>query len=109
MTFRTTLLMAVALCFSVGTLSAWAGGKGSSNADCNAQAAGKSGAEREAFMDACMGKGSVSAPAQSPAATSAPAQQNNKSACQAEAQSRGLNGNERKTFMADCLSNSGGH
>ncbi|MEZ5463420.1 PsiF family protein [Dokdonella sp.] len=107
MTFRTTLLMAVALCFSVAAFCAWAGGKGSSNADCNAQAAGKSGAEREASMQACMGKSSAAAPSQSPAATSA--QQGNKSACQAEAQSRGLTGNERKNFMADCMSNSGGH
>lgn len=107
MTFRTTLLIAFALCIPAGALDAWAAGKASHNMDCNAQAAGKSGAERETFMEACMARNKAGTSAQ--ATAPAPGQQGDRSACQAEAQSQGLQGNERKAFMADCLSNSGGH
>lgn len=107
MTFRTRLLITVALCFCIGMLEVLAGGKGSSSMDCNAQAAGKSGAERDAIIEACMARNNSTAPVTNSAPASS--QQDNKGACQAEAQSLGLQGSERQTFMADCLAASGGN
>lgn len=109
MSIRSALLTGLALCCSMASLAALAGGKGSNTMDCNAQAAGKSDAEREAFLEACMAGNNASMPAQKQAAASPSAQPGNKSACQTEAQSRGLQGNERKDFMAACMDGSGGH
>jgi hypothetical protein len=61
---------------------------------CNADAAGKKGDERKAFMKTCLS----AAPAK-PAAT---AQQQKMKTCNAEA--AGKKGDERKAFMKTCLS-----
>lgn len=61
---------------------------------CNAQAAGKKGDERKAFMKNCL---SASAPASAPMT-----QQEKMKACNAQA--AGKKGDERKAFMKDCLS-----
>jgi psiF repeat len=64
---------------------------------CNAQAAGKKGDERKAFMKQCL---SAAAPA---AAASGPmTQQEKMKACNAQA--AGKKGDERKAFMKQCLS-----
>lgn len=61
---------------------------------CNAQAAGKKGDERKAFMSACL-KGETPAPAK------AMTQQEKMKACNKEA--KGKKGDERKAFMSECL------
>ena len=69
---------------------------------CNADAKGKSGAERKTFMKECLG-GKTSAAA---AAASAPATQQDKmKLCNVDA--KGKSGAERKAFMKECLSNKG--
>jgi hypothetical protein len=66
---------------------------------CNAEAKGKTGDERKAFMKECLS-------AKKAAATSAKtAQQEKMKACNAEAKTKALSGDERKKFMSGCLSN----
>jgi hypothetical protein len=66
---------------------------------CNAEAAGKKGDERKAFMKECLS-------AKKEAATSAKTTQQEKmKACNAEAKTKALAGDERKKFMSSCLSN----
>ncbi|MBO4119396.1 phosphate starvation-inducible protein PsiF [Cupriavidus gilardii] len=60
---------------------------------CNAQAAGKTGDERKAFMKECLSA--------KPAAAGN-AQQQKMKACNAQAS--GKKGDERKAFMKECLS-----
>ncbi|GJI98618.1 PsiF family protein [Duganella vulcania] len=62
---------------------------------CNADAAGKKGDERKAFMKECL---SAKAEAPAPKMT----QQDKMKACNADA--AGKKGDERKTFMKGCLS-----
>ena len=65
---------------------------------CNAQAAGKKGDDRKAFMKSCLSA--------APAAASAPmTQQQKMTACNQQASDK--KGDERKTFMKSCLSNKG--
>jgi hypothetical protein len=96
-TLLTTLAVMFLLCASVAT----AGGKSTNNsqkaADCNSQAAGMTGSEREAFMQACLGGGA-------PKVAAPDARAN----CQAQANEQGLHGDERRTFMSQCM-NSGGN
>ncbi|MFP5390781.1 MAG: PsiF family protein [Gammaproteobacteria bacterium] len=61
---------------------------------CNAEAAGKKGDERKAFMKTCLSN----KPAEKPAT----AQQNKMKTCNADA--AGKKGDERKAFMKTCLS-----
>jgi hypothetical protein len=78
--------------------------------DCNAQAAGKSGDDRKAFMKSCL-SGNNAAPAAASAPEAAPAlsksgkpltaQQMKMKDC--SAQSKGMKGDERKKFMSSCL------
>jgi len=77
--------------------------------DCNAQATGKTGDERKAFMSTCL-KGGSAAPAT--ASTAAPAattpakpmtQQEKMKACNVDANSKHLKGDERKSFLSACL------
>src|ERR1700754_1380934 len=60
---------------------------------CNAQATGKKGDERKAFMSSCL-KG------EEPAKNS---QQNKMTSCNKDASAKGLKGDERKAFMSTCL------
>lgn len=67
---------------------------------CNAEAKGKKGDERKAFMKECL-----SAKPSAAAASDAPdtsAQQSKMKTCNAEA--KGKTGDERKAFMKTCLS-----
>ena len=63
---------------------------------CNAEAKGKTGDDRKAFMKECL-----SAKAETTAATGT-AQQEKMKTCNAEA--KGKIGDERKAFMKECLS-----
>jgi hypothetical protein len=66
---------------------------------CNAEAKGKTGDERKAFMKECLS-------AKKEAATSAKTTQQEKmKTCNAEAKTKALSGDERKKFMSSCLSN----
>jgi hypothetical protein len=62
---------------------------------CNADAAGKKGDERKAFMKECL----TAKPAEAPKMT----QQDKMKKCNADA--TGKKGDERKAFMKECLSN----
>ena len=66
---------------------------------CNAEAKGKTGDERKAFMQECLS-------AKKAEATSAKtAQQEKMKNCNAEAKTKALSGDARKKFMSSCLSN----
>lgn len=67
--------------------------------DCNAEAKGKTGDERKAFMKECLGG------KQAAAKDGRTAQQEKMKACNAEAGKKALKGDERKAFMSDCLKN----
>lgn len=92
--------------------------------DCNAQAKGKMGGERKAFMKSCLSGDKAAAPAAAaaPAPAAAPAaeakapaaapgmsksgkpltaQQQKMKDCNAQA--KGMKGDERKKFMSGCL------
>ena len=64
---------------------------------CNADAKGKTGDERKAFMKECLS----AKPAAAAAANGTPQQEKMK-ACNADA--KGKSGDERKAFMKECLS-----
>jgi len=64
---------------------------------CNAQAAGKKGDDRKAFMKQCLSAGPAAAPAMT--------QQDRMKACNAQAS--GKKGDDRKAFMKQCLSTKG--
>jgi hypothetical protein len=64
---------------------------------CNAEATGKKGDERKAFMKQCL---SASATPAAPVAK--PTQQDKMKQCNADA--TGKKGDDRKTFMKECLS-----
>lgn len=76
--------------------------------DCNAQAAGKKGADRKAFMKTCLSaSGSADAAAAPAAASSAKTSQQQKMKdCSAQAKTQKLKGADRKTFMSTCLKGS---
>ena len=61
---------------------------------CNADAAGKKGDERKAFMKECLSA--------KPAPATGTAQQNKMKTCNADA--KDMKGDERKAFMKSCLS-----
>ena len=63
--------------------------------DCNAQATGKKGDERKAFMKECLSA--------KPGKQGTPQQEKMK-ACNKEASGKGLKGDDRKKFMSSCLS-----
>ena len=65
--------------------------------DCNAQAAGKKGAERKTFMSSCLKSGA----AEAPVAKAKTPQQQKMADCNTQA--AGKKGAERKTFMSSCL------
>lgn len=84
-------------------------------AQCNKEAAGKTGAARKTFMKECLaGKTVAAAESAKPAPkadakpTAAPAkkltpQQEKMSTCSKEAKAKGLKGEARKKFMSECL------
>jgi uncharacterized membrane protein len=66
---------------------------------CNAEAKGKTGDERKAFMKECLSA------KQEQAKSAKTTQQEKMKACNAEAKTKALSGDERKKFMSGCLSN----
>jgi hypothetical protein len=70
--------------------------------DCNAQATGKTGAERKTFMSTCL-KGGTAAPAMAAAPAKPMTQQEKMKSCNADAGAKHLTGDARKTFMSTCL------
>jgi len=88
-------LLVIGLAFSVSA-PAMAGEQQNKMKTCNAEAKGKTGDERKAFMKACLSKGGAPA-----AAENKPTQQNKMKACNDEA--KGKAGDERKAFMSSCL------
>lgn len=86
-------LMSVALF----TGTAYAGAQQEKMKQCNAQAAGKKGDERKAFMKDCL---SAKKTEEVSAKT---AQQDKMKSCNQEAGEKNLKGAERKTFMSECL------
>jgi len=87
-------LLVMGLAFSVSA-PAMAGEQQNKMKTCNAEAKGKTGDERKAFMKACLSKGGA------PAAENKPTQQNKMKTCNEEA--KGKTGDERKAFMSSCL------
>jgi hypothetical protein len=85
----------------LGATAAGAGGKASVNsqkaADCNSQAAGMTGSEREAYMQGCLGG----------AAPSEVAAPNAQASCRDQANAQGLRGEQRRAFMDRCRSSGG--
>jgi len=71
--------------------------------DCNAQATGKKGDERKAFMSTCLKGGTTTAAAPAKPMT----QQEKMKACNADAKAKSLAGDQRKTFMSTCLKGDG--
>jgi hypothetical protein len=65
--------------------------------DCNAQAAGKKGDERKAFMSSCLKGGMDNG------AGKMTGQQSKMKSCNKEAGDKKLKGDERKKFMSSCL------
>ena len=68
---------------------------------CNAEAKGKAGDERKAFMKECLGGKAAGAQPAAAEKTATP-QQVKMKACNSEA--KGKKGDERKAFMKECLS-----
>ena len=70
--------------------------------DCNAQATGKTGDERKAFMSTCLKGGTTTAAAKPKQVM----QREKMKSCNAEASEKHLAGDERKNFMSTCLKGS---
>jgi hypothetical protein len=121
MKYPAIVALAIAMLFSVSAPAMAESAQQSRMKECNAEAKGKSGAERKAFMKSCLsGKAAApaaaaeaapvaSAPAAAPA--SAPgmsksgkpltAQQQKMKDCNVQA--KGMKGADRKKFMSSCL------
>jgi hypothetical protein len=82
-------VFALAVLLSVNVSHAAENKQQSKMTECNAQAAGKKGDERKAFMKECL-----SAKKETP-------QQAKMKSCNADA--KGMKGDERKKFMSECL------
>lgn len=87
-------LLAMGLIFAVSA-PVIAGEQQNKMKTCNADAKGKTGDERKAFMKSCLSKDGA------PAAEKKTTQQDKMKTCNAEA--KGKKGDERKAFMSDCL------
>ncbi|WP_432422278.1 PsiF family protein [Robbsia betulipollinis] len=85
--------LGVAIAMLVTALPVHAQGAPSRMAECNHQSAGKSGADRKAFMHDCLSN--------KPAPP--PSRQDKMRMCNHDA--TGRKGDDRKAFMKDCLSN----
>jgi hypothetical protein len=86
---KSTLWVAAVLAITVGTAHAADNKQQSKMTECNAQATGKKGDERKAFMKECL-----STKKESP-------QQAKMKTCNAEA--KDMKGDARKKFMSECL------
>ncbi len=80
--------------------SAYAGAQQEKMKACNAEAKGKKGDERKAFMSTCLKK---DAPTPAPEADAKTPQQNKMKTCNQEAGEKQLKGDDRKKFMSTCL------
>lgn len=89
-------LAVLGLTFAVSA-PAFAGAQQDKMKACNADAKGKKGDERKAFMKACLSKEGAAPVAAGKKTT----QQDKMKACNAEA--KGKTGDERKAFMSSCL------
>ncbi|MBZ8141972.1 phosphate starvation-inducible protein PsiF [Rubrivivax gelatinosus] len=89
---KTTMVAALAALLACGPLLAAETAQQSKMKTCNAEAAGKKGDERKAFMKECLSAKPVKQ-----------TQQERMKSCNAEA--TGKTGDERKAFMKECLSN----
>jgi hypothetical protein len=90
------LALGVALSVSFAATPAFADNSQQSKmTTCNAQASGKKGDDRKAFMKDCLSS--------APAAAAPMTQQQKMTACNKSA--TGKKGDDRKAFMKDCLSN----
>ena len=90
-----SLIAAAGLALSLGAAPTLASAKTAQQekmSTCNAQAAGKKGDERKAFMKGCLSAKPAAAPA---------TQQEKMKVCNKEA--AGKKGDERKAFMSECL------
>ena len=67
--------------------------------ECNTEATGKKGADREAFMKTCLSNKSVEQHAKETT------QQEKMKTCNHDASAKSLKGDARKSFMSSCLSN----
>ncbi|MQA23345.1 PsiF family protein [Rugamonas rivuli] len=92
--FVASLILSLSGAFAVTANAAEPTAQQSKMKTCNADATGKKGDERKAFMKQCL---SADAPA------AKVTQQDKMKKCNADA--TGKKGDERKTFMKECLSN----
>ncbi len=99
-------LLALGLAMSLGAAHAAEGDaktpQQNKMAQCNKDAAGKTGDERKAFMKSCLSAKPAAVAAASAPSDKKTAQQEKMKACNAEA--KGKAGDERKAFMKACLS-----
>jgi uncharacterized protein HemX len=86
---KTIGLIALAVALAAGTSYAAENKQQSKMTECNAQAAGKKGDERKAFMKECL------------SAKKETSQQAKMKSCNADA--KNMKGDERKKFMSECL------
>lgn len=96
---RKITLVAASLFALVVAPAAIAGPQQDKMKACNAEAKGKTGEERKAFMKECLSA------KQEATKTAKATQQEKMKTCNAEAKTKGLAGDERKKFMSSCLSN----
>lgn len=99
---RKTVLVAASLFALIAAPAAIATPQQDKMKACNAEAKGKTGDERKAFMKECLSTKKAEDKGATPAKT---AQQEKMKACNAEARTKALSGDERKKFMSGCLSN----
>jgi hypothetical protein len=96
---RKIALLAVSLFSLAAASAAIAGPQQEKMKACNAEAKGKTGDERKAFMKQCLST------KQEQAKSAKTTQQEKMKTCNAEAKTKALSGDERKKFMSSCLSN----
>ncbi|MBI5785696.1 MAG: phosphate starvation-inducible protein PsiF [Rhodocyclales bacterium] len=96
---RNFALLAVSLLSLTAASAAIASPQQEKMKACNAEAKGKSGDERKAFMKECLSA------KKEDVKSAKTTQQEKMKACNAEAKTKALSGDERKQFMSSCLSN----
>jgi hypothetical protein len=96
---RKIALVAASLFALVAAPAAIAGPQQEKMKACNAEAKGKVGDERKAFMKQCLSA------KQEEAKSAKTAQREKMKACNADAKTKALKGDERKKFMSSCLGN----
>lgn len=103
-------IVLLAACLFVYAQAVQAGPQQEKMKECNAQAKGKKGDERKAFMKSClsgkagdtMAADATATTTEAAAAKSADPKQRMKDC---NSQAKGKKGDERKTFMSQCLKN----